>query len=212
MEVYTFKVHRQAPRRRVDWEDCGLYKVNFQSPSDFREYTLFCVYIETAWYRESLQHRKAFVKLLPVFSPTLLQFCLSLYSHPLILTFTTHNSRCGPWGYHVPLQSSGGCVGSPTSFFFSDVFLHSGVTLFHSPTQGITSPRGAAVDLVGRCAFHSTSDMTRGGREFPKLTGRDTTCASRRSYSCASDLKCQRFTDIAWGGRKWPAWGSGLER
>lgn len=152
MEVYTFKVHRQAPWRRVDWEDCGLCKVNFQSPSDFREYTLFCVYIETAWYRESLQHRKAFVKLLPVFSPTLLQFCLSLYSHPLILTFTTHNSRCGPWGYHVPLQSSGGCVGSPTSFFFSDVFLHSGVTLFHSPTQGITSPRGAAVDLVGRCA------------------------------------------------------------
>lgn len=118
MEVYTFKVHRQAPRRRVDWADCGLYKANFQSPSDFREYTLFCVYIETAWYRESLQHRKAFVKLLPVFAPTLLQFCLSLYSHPLILTFTTHNSRCGPWGYHVPLQSSGGCVGSPTSFFF----------------------------------------------------------------------------------------------
>lgn len=211
MEVYTFKVHRQAPRRRVDWADCGLYKANFQSPSDFREYTLFCVYIETAWYRESLQHRKAFVKLLPVFAPTLLQFCLSLYSHPLILTFTTHNSRCGPWGYHVPLQSSGGCVGSPTSFFFSDVFLHSGVTLFHSPTQGITLPRGAAVDLVGRCA-RSIVRVTRGGCEFPKLTGRGTTCASRRSYSCASGPKCQRFTDIAWGGRKWPAWRSGLER
>lgn len=41
-----------------------------------------------------------------IFTSSSLHFCLSLSSHPLILTFTTHNSRCGLWGCCVPLQSS----------------------------------------------------------------------------------------------------------
>lgn len=62
---------------------------------------------------------------------------------------------CGLQGYRALLQNKQGCVGSCCVFFFlgylSYLCLHSGVTLFHSPTQGITSVKGIVVDLVGGC-------------------------------------------------------------
>lgn len=115
-----------------------------------------CVYREPAWCRESLQRRKAFEKLLPVSSPPLHCTFVSLSPHPLVLTFTTRNPRCGLWGYHVPLPNSRAMWAHVFFFVFffwylAYVFLHSGVTLFHSPTQGITLLKGIVVDLVGSC-------------------------------------------------------------
>lgn len=105
--------------------------------------------------RESLQRRKPFEKLLPVSSPPLHCTFVSFSSHPLILTFTICNPRCSLRGYSSAEQQE--WVGSCFFFVFfflgylSCIFLHSGVTLFHSPTQGITLLKGIGVDLVGSC-------------------------------------------------------------
>lgn len=47
---------------------------------------MYCGYRESAWCRESLQRRKAFEKLLPVFSPPLL--CTFVYLSPLTPSFS----------------------------------------------------------------------------------------------------------------------------
>lgn len=131
---------------------------NFHSHYHFREK---CLQRICEWYRESLQRRKAFEKLLPVSLSPL--HCTFVSFHPLILTFTTCNPRyCQSW-----LQCSSGRPVWALFFFFWYLWyvpLHSGVTLFHSPTQGITSLKGVLVDLVGSfnetLVFHSVSDMT----------------------------------------------------
>lgn len=82
--------------------------------------------------------------------------CFFLSSHPLVLTFTTRNPRCGLL-VTVFLCRAAGLCGLMFLFLFLlvpliyTIFLHSGVTLFHSPTQGITSLKGIVVDLVGSC-------------------------------------------------------------
>lgn len=125
--------------------------VNFQSPYDFRESSLFCVYRELAWCRESLQRRKAFMKLLPVSSPPLRCTFVSLSTPSFSLSLPVIPGVA----YEVPLLSSRAVWAHVFCCLFFwyllYVFLHSGVTLFHSPTQGITSLKGIVVDLVGSC-------------------------------------------------------------
>lgn len=119
--------------------------VNFQSHYDFRECSLYCVYREPVWWRESLQRRKAFEKLLPVSSPPL--HCTFVSLSPLTPSFSLSLPIMPVVAYKVSvfLCWAAGLCGF--MIFFWVPLLHSGVTLFHSSTQGITSLKG----IVGSC-------------------------------------------------------------
>lgn len=146
-----------------------------------------------------------------IFTSSSLHFCLSLSSHPLILTFTTHNSRCGLWGYCVPLRRSRAVWVLFFFFYLSYLFLRSGVALFHSPTQGITSLRGDVVDLVGSCT-RSTVEWHDTRRQWVPKTDR-----SKHNMCLAAflflrvRLRRQCFPDIPWDGRNSPRCCSGLK-
>lgn len=185
--------------------------VNFQSYSDFGEQALFCVYIETAWCRESLQHRKAFVKLLPVFSPPLL--CTFVYLSPLTPSFSLSLPIIPGVAYEVTvfLCKAAGLCGFFFFFYLSYLFLRSGVALFHSPTQGITSLRGAVVDLVGSCT-RSTVEWHDTRRQWVPKTDRSkhNMCLAAFLFLCIR-LRRQCFPDIPWDGRNSPRCCSGLK-
>lgn len=93
--------------------------VNFQSHYNFREYTLYCVYRESAWCRESLQRRKAFEKLLPVFSPPL--HCTFVSLSPLTPSFSLSLPVIPGVAYEVTvfLCWAAGLCGLMFFFFFS---------------------------------------------------------------------------------------------
>lgn len=126
--------------------------VNFQSRYDFREYSLYCVYRESAWCRESLQRRKAFEKLLPVCSPPL--HCTFVSISPLTPSFSLSLPVISVRGlrvYFAPLLSSR-VVWAHVFFFLPHIYFSIlGSPFFHSPIQGITSLKGTVVDLVGSC-------------------------------------------------------------
>lgn len=121
--------------------------VNFQSYSDFGEQALFCVYIETAWCRESLQHRKAFVKLLPVFSPPLL--CTFVYLSPLTPSFSLSLPIIPGVAYEVTvfLCKAAGLCGI---FFFSTFHIYFSVlgSPFSTPPHR-ESPHREALWSIG---------------------------------------------------------------
>lgn len=125
--------------------------INFQSHSDFRESSLYFVYRESAWCRESLQRRKAFEKLLPVSSPPLR--CTFVSLSPLTPSFSLSLPVIPVAAYEVTVFLLNSRAVWAHDFFFQPLMpiFHSGVTLFHSPTQGITSLKGTVVDLVGSC-------------------------------------------------------------
>lgn len=130
------------------WPFDGKFPVTL----NFRESPLCCVYRESVWWRESLPptQESLWEALSCVFTSSSLHF---VYLSPSLTPSFSLSLPVNPGvAYEVtvfPLPWLCGLI----FFFFclSYLFLHSGVTLFHSPTQGITLLKGTLLDLVGSC-------------------------------------------------------------